>query len=154
MNDFSNEFTVNVILKPRIKNPLSKALSRFRFQRFRRLAREADPHPTRASISSNLRELSSEMSFYQSMSVVHILSPNLPAWATKYEEFCKRYNLDLYLTTEHKLRLFATYMARSLTYRAIKVCLAALRFTELERGCPDNFGNMQALQYYFGASRG
>ena len=64
----------------------------------------------------------------------------------KYEEFCKRYNLYPYLTAEHKMRLFATYMARSLTYRTIKVYLAAVRFTELEPGYPDNFGNMQALR--------
>ena len=58
----------------------------------------------------------------------------------------KRYNLHPYPTTERKLRLFATYMARSLANRTIKVYLAAMRFTELELGYPDNFGNMQALR--------
>ena len=36
-------------------------------------------------------------------------------------------------------------MARSLACRTIKVYLAAVRFTELELGYPDNFGNMPAL---------
>ena len=42
-----NELTDNVIHIPRIKNPISDALSRFHFHKFRSLAPEADPHPTR-----------------------------------------------------------------------------------------------------------
>ena len=42
-----NELTINVIHIPGIKNPISDALSRFQFHRFRSLAPKADPHPTR-----------------------------------------------------------------------------------------------------------
>ena len=86
------------------------------------------------------------MSFYQYMSLSTASRRTYLHGQLKYKEFCKRYNLYPYPTTEHKLRLFATYMARSLACRTIKVYLAAVRFTELELGYPDNFGNMQALR--------
>ena len=86
------------------------------------------------------------MSFYQCMSLSTASCRTYLHGQHKYEEFCKRYYLYLYLTTEHKLRLFATFMARSLANRTIKVYLAAVKFTELELGYPDNFGNMLALR--------
>ena len=140
-----NELTVNIIHIPGIKNPISDALSRFQFHRFQNFSTRGRSTPDQ-STTSNLGKLSGEMSFYQYMSLSISFRRTYLHGQRKYEDFCKRYNLHPYPTTEHKLKLFA--------YSTIKVYLAAMRpVTKLELGYPDNFGNMQALHLLFGASQ-
>ena len=70
----------------------------------------------------------------------------------KFTQFCKEQHFS-YPVTEYTLGMFTTYMPPTLSYRTIKVYLAAVRFHQIELGYPDNFSRMQRLCLLRGIKR-
>ncbi len=64
---------------------------------------------------------------------------------TSYEKFCHAFNFKQYPLSEPTLRLFVTFLARSLSYSSIKTYLAAVRYKNTELGFSRDLQNMPLL---------
>ena len=62
-----------------------------------------------------------------------------------YARFCQSFNLCRFPLLESTLRLFVTFLARSLSYASIKTYLAAVRYKNIELGFAADLQNMQLL---------
>ena len=109
------EFTVEVVHIPGVDNSISDTLSRFQFCRFRTLASRADQYPV-AVMQEIWQVLSVEMNFYQFMVLAE--SSCCTCWheQRKFTQFCREQHFSTYPVTEYTLRVFTTYMARTLSY--------------------------------------
>ena len=63
-----------------------------------------------------------------------------------YTEFCSHFGFPRFPLSEHILRLFTAYLARSLSFATIQTYLAAVRHQHIEYGFQSNFENMHLLR--------
>ena len=64
----------------------------------------------------------------------------------RFSNFCKQLHVPPYPLQETTLRLFASFLARTLSFQTTQTHLAAIRFHHIELGFPCNFPNMQLLR--------
>lgn len=71
---------------------------------------------------------------YQSLGVAPSTRRTYQAGLQAYLDFCYQYNIQPFPASSLTLRYFCTHLARSISYKTIKVYLSALRLEHLERG--------------------
>lgn len=64
---------------------------------------------------------------------------------SSYEKFCQAFHLTRYPLSESTLRLFVTFLARSLSFSSIKTYLAAVRYKNIELGFSLDFEKLNLL---------
>ena len=130
-----NNFNMCVQHIPGVNNVIADALSRFQQDRFRKLAPNANLHPdnipawpqqafTAASCSADIMVLLSH--------------PDAPqSGLNAYFSFCSRFNITPTPASSLTLQYFCVDKSQSVSYKTIKVYLAAIHLLHIETGFPD-----------------
>lgn len=101
---------------------------------------------TNTNPTRNLGPLAHELTVLQSHSIAASSRRTYKQGITAYAAFCRNYSLVPYPLNEDTLRLFATFLARSLSYASIQTYLAAIRHNHIELGHKSIFSSMDRLR--------
>ncbi len=131
-------FTVILSRVPGSTNLIADALSHFQMKRFRALVPTAAINPTPILVSECDPGLTSEAQLYMDRRGVALSTRRMYNSGTaQYIAFCWQFHIQPYPASPTTLQFFTTHLARSVSYRTIKIYLAGIRLRHIELGYPD-----------------
>ena len=87
-----------------------------------------------------------ELSALQELSISNASRQTYAQGQQSFITFCTTYQLQPYPLTGATLRLYTTYLARSLSYATIQTYLAAIKHKHIKEGFPPSFHQMHLLR--------